>query len=721
MTHILEIAIPTPLRRRFDYLSEWPVKPGCRVHVPFGRRQMVGVVLGERTESNIDPDKLKTVLDVIDTEPLFPDVLFKLINWAADYYHYPIGETFYLAMPALLRQGKAKQLLTETFWQLSDTNVKPDAFKRAPKQLLALQQLQQGEQSAQILKSHDITPATLKSLADKQLIKKSERILLPEIQYKSTDLTLNTHQEQAIETLNASKQFSCFLLDGVTGSGKTEVYLRAIEHVLEQNLQALVLVPEIGLTPQTVKRFQQRLNARVASFHSGLTDSERLQTWLLARSGQVDVVIGTRSAVFMPFKQLGIIVIDEEHDMSFKQQEGFRYHARDVAVRRAHLENIPVILGSATPSLESLHNVKLERYQSLLLPERAGNAVHPGFSLIDLRQDSSYNGISDHLTRQIEATVKKGEQVLLFLNRRGFAPVFMCHDCGWMAQCHRCDAYLTLHHKPHYLHCHHCDKHYSVFTACIECHSENLHPVGVGTEKLEHAIEELFPNYNVVRVDRDTTKNKGQLDAQLEKINSGKADILIGTQMLAKGHHFPNVTLVGVLNADNGFFSVDFRTLERIGQLLIQVAGRAGRAEKPGTVFIQTYHPDHPLLQQLTQHGYPAFAQSLLEERQAAQLPPFSHYVLLRAEAHQANHAMALLQQAKQLAHNSGVDAVNVFGPATAPMEKRAGRFRSQLLLQSSQRNNLHQLLHYLIEQLDKHRDVRKVRWSVDVDPMDMN
>ncbi|HEY0634672.1 MAG TPA: primosomal protein N', partial [Gammaproteobacteria bacterium] len=532
---------------------------------------------------------------------------------------------------------------------------------------------------------------------------------------------LNSDQRAAVTAITAAAgRFQPFLLDGVTGSGKTEVYLQAIAPVLAAGRQILLLVPEIGLTPQLVERFRQRFAVPLALLHSGLSDNERQCAWLMARNGQAPIVIGTRSALFTPLKNPGLIIVDEEHDPSLKQQEGFRYSARDVAVVRAHQLGIPVVLGSATPSLESLHNAQAGRYLRLRLPERAGTALHPRMHLLDVRQQPLQEGLAEPLALLMHRHLAQGGQVLLFLNRRGYSPALICHDCGQVADCPRCDARLTYHAAQRRLRCHHCGTERPVPKQCPHCGSADLRPLGQGTERIEEGLKVRFPGVGLVRIDRDTTSRKGAMTALLQEVHGGEARILIGTQMVAKGHHFPEVTLVGILDADQGLFSADFRASERMAQLILQVAGRAGRAERPGEVVIQTHAPDHPLLRTLVAADYHAFAQAALLEREQAQFPPFSHLALLRAEAVDPTAPLTFLEAARRLAAGSADSAVQLLGPVPAPMERRAGRTRAQLLLQSNSRTALHRLLDQWVVGLEGLKEGRKVRWSLDVDPVEL-
>lgn len=678
---ILHIAVFAPVISRFDYLPPTgcditQLKPGIRIKVPFGKRQIVGILLAVDSQSRIAAHKLKPVIEILDTEPVLPSRLLQLIHWTADYYHYPLGEVYATALPVLLRQGKPAQL---------------GIGKK---------------------KSHNpicIGPNT----------QKIENL----ISTNSTQmpLTLNTQQQQAVRSvINSLQQFQTFLLHGVTGSGKTEVYLRIITEVLSEKKQALVLVPEISLTPQMVARFQQCFSMPIGVLHSGLTDRERLDVWVRAHNGTLGVVIGTRSAIFTPLLNPGIIIIDEEHDSSFKQQEGLRYSARDLAIVRARLEKIPVVLGSATPSLESFYNAEQKRYHLLQLTKRVGNAIHPQFHILDIRNQKLNGGLSNTLIQSIQTHLQNNGQVLLFLNRRGFAPLLFCNSCGWIAACKRCDAKLIQHHYPPLLQCHHCGSVSALITECPACQSNKLASIGQGTQRLEKTLAAHFPDIGIVRIDRDSTRRKDSLQNILNSIHSGQNRILIGTQMLAKGHHFPNVTLVAILNADGGLFSADFRASERMMQLLVQVSGRAGRAERLGEVIIQTHHPEHPLLTQLLQQNYAALAKTLLAERAIAQFPPNGHLVLFRAEAMDKQHPMDFLQQLRNLAQNLCHPTIKLLGPVPSVMEKRAGRYRAQLLMQAPERSPLHNLLKNLLEKIETLPLIRRVRWALDVDPMEI-
>jgi primosomal protein N' (replication factor Y) len=539
------------------------------------------------------------------------------------------------------------------------------------------------------------------------------------VSVRETAPALSEQQSVAVECVGeALGNFGAFVLHGVTGSGKTEVYLRLVERVLAQGRGSLVLVPEIGLTPQLVGRFRERFDAPMSVLHSALTDHERLLAWRDAYSGRSRIVLGTRSAVFAPVADLGIIIVDEEHDASFKQHEGgFRYSARDLAVLRAQKANVPVLLGSATPALETLHNISAGRYVRLTLPRRAEQAQPPRMVLIDLRASPVRAGISTQAVQAMERHLKEEGQVLVFLNRRGYAPTLLCTACGWVAPCSECDARLTVHLSAGRLKCHHCGADAPLPERCPQC-GFKTRSVGQGTERIEESLAALFPQVARVRLDRDVVRKRGDLEEVMRQMSSGEARILIGTQMVTKGHDFPNVTLVVVLNADQGLFSTDFRAPERLAQTIVQVAGRAGRASRPGEVLIQTEFPDHPMLQSLLKEGYDGFARTALAERQAAQWPPFSRLAAVRASAKTAAATLAFLTEARNLAHQPR--EVQVLGPVPAAMAKRAGRHHAQLLLESRERVALHRFLDRWLPDVEQLPNARRVRWALDVDPLEL-
>jgi primosomal protein N' (replication factor Y) len=726
---ILEISVPSPLYRRFDYslpASMARPAPGSRVLVPFGRRQVVGIVLTEKDHSEVEAARLKPVARILDVGPVFDSELLQLLCWAADYYHHPIGEVLSTALPALLRRPGNRSDARVRVWRLTATGrqIAADDLTRAPRQQRVISALVARPEGLE-RDALDVPADVLNTLKEKGWIERAEPAP-PDQDADPADIrepapTLSDPQAAAVQAVSAAfDRFQPFLLEGVTGSGKTEVYLRVAEPLLQQGRQVLVLVPEIGLTPQLVSRFRRRFEVELAVLHSGLSDGQRLHAWRQSANGRARLILGTRSAVFTPLAAAGLIIVDEEHDSSLKQQEGFRYSARDLAVWRARQLEIPIVLGSATPSLESLYNVDRGRYRHLLLPERAGRALAPILRLLDLRGQPMRELLSAPLTAAMEAHLSEGGQVLLFLNRRGYAPVLLCHDCGWVAECRRCDARMTLHQRSRELRCHHCGSQRRVDSHCPACGSSELIGIGEGTQRIEQALLERFPAETVLRIDRDSTRRRGRLEQALADAEAGKARILLGTQMLAKGHHFPQVTLVAILDADQGLFSTDFRASERMAQLIIQVAGRAGRADRRGEVLIQTHHPDHPLLRQLVTEGYPAFARAALQERRDAGLPPYASIAVLRAEATAAGAPEEFLDRARVLAAPCTDADTQLWGPVAAPMQRRAGRYRAQLLVQASDRAPLQRLLRQWVEQLNGIKSARRVRWSIDVDPLDL-
>ena len=734
MPSILQLAIPGPLRRRFDYLPPEGVtksdlqnwQPGCLVRVPFGHQTLIGVLLARHSTPNADV-KLRPALELVDINPAFTNDTLTLCLWAADYYQCSEGDALYTALPALLRQGEAAELRSETCWQMTTEGkgLPVGALKRAPKQAQLLAALQeQGKLSRSDIAALNIPTNIIKAMADKALIqicKLDIKALTSTPILRQQPLVLNDQQASALAQVDF-KHFQVSLLDGATGSGKTEIYLQAIAEVLSRGHQALILVPEIGLTPQTIARFQQRFGVVIASLHSGLNDRERLEAWIQARSGQARILIGTRSAIFTPMPELGIIIIDEEHDGSFKQQDGFRYSARDLAVVRANNLQIPLLLGTATPSLETLHNAQQGRYQHLRLTTRAGNAKPPEIQLLDIRGLPLEEGFAAETRAAITQEINAGNQVLVFLNRRGYAPTLECQDCGWLATCAHCDVRMTVHQSPRHLHCHHCDHQRGLPRQCPNCKSSRLQPLGQGTERSEIALAEWFPHTRIIRVDRDSTRNKNAMGKILNEVHQGEACILVGTQMLAKGHHFHDVTLVVIIDADAGLFSTDFRGPERMGQLLLQVSGRAGRAEKPGRVILQSLHCDHPLVQTLVRDGYHPFAELILQERHITQLPPYRYLALLRAESKRPEIALEFLKMARQEAHAllpSSPD-LHYLGPLPAMIERRGDRFRYQLQFNSAQRKRLQLLLTQLAQKLENHALGKRVRWAIDVDPQEM-
>lgn len=727
---VARVAVAAPIRRLFDYLvppDQLSPCPGARVRVPFGRhRSVIGVVVAIAAASEFPAEKLKPLFRALDSQPLFSESLLSLLSWAAGYYHHPIGEVIAAALPVQLRQRDNPPGGTEV-WTCTQAGIDADiaGIKRAPVQqhvLTALRAAPQGLVARDLAALSERWRIAIQKLVARGWVRVREcRSIEPQSVERSMPPPLTPSQLAAVDAMMAARGFRPFLLYGVTGSGKTEVYLRLIQTVLDRGDQALLLVPEIGLTPQMLRRFRERFPTPTVVLHSGMSDPERARAWLLARSGEARLIIGTRSAVFTPLPRLGVIIVDEEHDPSYKQQDGFRYSARDVAVMRASRESIPIVLGSATPSLETWNRVRTGAYQQLALPARAGGATLPTLELLDMRQLAVEEGLSHPLRAAMMETFRNREQVLLFLNRRGFAPIWMCFHCGWIAPCDRCDARLTYHRANARLRCHHCGLERKPMEVCAHCQQAGLHALGEGTERVEGALGRYFPAAKIIRIDRDSTRAKGALEEKLDRARAGDADILIGTQMLSKGHDFPNVTLVGVLNADQGLYGSDFRADERLVQQIVQVSGRAGRARKPGRVLVQTYHPDHPVFGALRRLNYDQFADHALTERRETGYPPFSYLALLRAESPKPGAAMRFLSTAHQLAGHCRPDAsVEIMHPVPSPMERRAGRYRAQLLVRSRARAPLHALLKCWLEHLSGTKEGRRVRWSLDVDPSDL-
>lgn len=722
----IAVAVATPLRRDFHYRLPNGIKArrGARVKVPFGNRKLIGLITETDAVPDIASSRIREIIEILPPEGDLPAPILKLCSWASDYYQHPIGEVISTAQPALLRKGESPLDPVE-YLTLTEAGsvVDPETLKRAPAQRRLMEILNSGPHTRSALNEREVTAQSIRTVIEKQWAawqKETQHepspFVLEGIDYQGIALT--TEQENILDTIDHRKDNLPVLLHGVTGSGKTEIYLRMIERALKEGKQALVLVPEIGLTPQTINRFRQRFDTEISIMHSGLTDRERATSWWRAREGMTGIILGTRSAVFTPLKHPGVFIVDEEHDASYKQQDGFRYSARDLAVLRGQFEQAPVILGSATPSLESLHNAESNKYQLLELKQRPPGVKPETYELLDTRHLEIRDGFTRGLKSRIETSLARGEQVLVFINRRGFAPVMMCNDCGWIAHCRRCDAKLTYHLNTNTLVCHHCGSLSHNIISCQSCNSQNVTAIGVGTQRVEQTLGNLFPDYPVYRVDRDSTRKKGSLEDLLEQIGRGDPAILVGTQLLAKGHHFPNVTLVAILDVDSGFYSADFRAVEKLGQMLLQVGGRAGRADKPGTVLIQTAFATHPLLKQLVTTGYADFARGLLTERQEAELPPYTFQAIIRAEATESSAAREFLTLLERKA--STRDSIELLGPIPTIMEKRAGRFRQMLIIAAPRRALVHQALGELITIAEALPEASRVRWSVDVDPVDL-
>ncbi len=717
MPSILRVALPVPLPTLFDYAAgDAAVEVGCRVRVPFGRRSLVGIVV-ERAEQTAEPDRLKAIDAVLDETPLLGGELLATLRWAARYYQHPLGEVLFNALPTALRQTRALPAAETTGWQLGTSGraALDDPKRRRGTRIEALL-VALAERPLSAAHARELAgAAALRTAASRGWI---EAARIDATRVASPGHALNAEQQTAADAVLAADGFAPYLLDGVTGSGKTEVYLAIARAALARGRQALVLVPEIALTPQAVRRFRDALGVDIAVLHSGLGESERARAWLAASRGEAGVVLGTRSAVFVPLARPGAIVVDEEHDTSYKQHEGFRYHARDLAVVRAKALDVPIVLGSATPSLESLANVEAGRYQSLRLTERAGGAQPPTFRVVDLRHQRLQHGLAEPTIAAIEACLARGEQALVFRNRRGYAPVLLCHDCGWSARCPDCDRAVTLHRRERVLRCHHCDVRQPMPSACPQCGSLALNPLGEGTERLEDALSARFPNVPIVRIDRDTTRGRRTREALLDSLSADGARLLVGTQMLAKGHDLARLTLVVVVGVDEGLYSVDFRAGERLAQLVVQVAGRAGRARHAGEVVLQTHDPAHPLLRGLIERGYAAVARDLLAERRSAQMPPYAQMALLRAEAPTQGELDAFLAAAVRAA--PATQDLALHGPLAAPIPRRAGAYRGQILVECEHRATIQAFLPTWLDAVRALPKQRNVRWSIDVDPVDL-
>lgn len=736
MPQILVVALATPLRRLFEYLpaaeeSQPSIKEGCRVLVPFGPQKLVGVVVAMADQATYPIEKLRPIISCLDAQALLPHDILALCHWASEYYHHPIGEVLHAALPLQLRKADGqlnKEAASHWVHTTEGKGLPWDGLKRSTKQQ-ALHQLLLQRQSADedTIKAHGISASVIRALANKGLI---EKVASPSTAQEDTGgrllaeqpQTLNDEQAAALEQLRYH-HYQTYLLEGTTGSGKTEVYLHAIARALQAGKQALVLVPEIGLAPQTLLRFRHRFNVPIVQLHSSVAQGARAKNWLAASNGHARIVIGTRLAALTPMPDLGIIIIDEEHDLSFKQQDGWRYSARDVAVMRAYRARIPLLLGSATPSLETLHNAIGQRYHHLRLTQRAGDAQPPAVAVVDMRKTPGATVFAEQTLRAIGDTLSRREQVLIFINRRGYAPALLCQHCGWSANCTACDARLTLHNSPRHLRCHHCDQQKPVPPKCPSCLNPQLHAAGQGTERCEILLRQLFADTQIIRVDQDSMQKKSAMQELGQRMAEGEPCILVGTQMLAKGHHFPKVTLAVLLDIDQGLFSGDFRGPERMGQQIVQVSGRSGRSQLAGHVILQTYQPDHPLLQLLLEHGYHRFARELLRERQVARLPPVWHMALLRSESKRAENALDFLKLALKEAKSCTPPSpeVQYIGPMPSLMERRNERFRYQLQIVCARRSDLQQLLKNMVDKLEGSALASRTRWSLDVDPQDMS
>ena len=705
----------------FDYQVPAQAAPiGTRVWVPFGKMTRLGIIINY-SDSNCDFQKIKPIHSIIDATPLLSTELLALCQWMSSYYQAPLSAVIALAIPKKYRLGQECSLPTTIHYKLALPLIEAQTLlsKRALKQHACLTFLAQQEEAVtdDSLQQAGFNKTIYQALVSAQLISVEEKVNLPNPlhPHKSLPLPLNAEQEYAQQCIQQSlNQYRCFLLYGVTGSGKTEVYLQSIQQVLDAGKQVLVLVPEIGLTPQLLDRFRARFAIPILTLHSHLNDTERQTAWQFASHNQVQLIIGTRSAIFTPMPKLGLIIIDEEHDTSLKQMDGVRYSARDTALMRAYTANIPIILGSATPSLEALYNAQTNKYQLLTLKNKALNNNPLYYHMIDLRGKNLNAGLSDQAIELISEHLALNNQVLVFINRRGFAPVLLCHQCGWIADCHACDSHLTFHKENYRLVCHHCGANHAKFNQCKKCNSRELLPIGSGTQRVYEYLEQKFPDTPMLRIDRDETSKKNSLENNLNRIHSGEVQLIVGTQMLAKGHHFPRLTLVVILDTDSGLYNQDFRALEHLGQLLTQVAGRTGRDSLQGHVALQTHYPEHPLLNILIQQGYDPFTQELLELRKTAELPPYYFMAIIRAKSTKQENVLQFLHMIKE---KHKTQEIQMYGPAPAPLSRKANEYRMQLLFKAASRRQLHAILLNIRQNTQQFKNVK---WSIDVDPIDL-
>ena len=720
---IVRVALPVPLPQCFDYTAE-SIAPGdlgrC-VRVPFGRGEKTGLIVALPDAAELPVERLKPVIAIQREAPALPADWLALVEFTARYYQHPLGEVVAMALPPRLRRADAVAgAEADPLLELSAAGRQALAdSKRESRALALLRSLDaDGPSRRQLLRDHH-GPAVSDALKRGWITPGSAA----DPAQMAGAPTLTDEQQAAVASL--SEGFGCFqpfLLFGVTGSGKTEVYLRLVQQVIAGGGQALILVPEIALTPQLEGRVAGRFPAaRVVSLHSALAEGARSQGFVQAMEGRADIVLGTRLSVFTPLPRLGLIVVDEEHDASYKQHEGVRYSARDLAIWRARQRSVPIVLGSATPSLESWHAAETGRYKRVELASRAVAATLPKVRPVDVRREKLQHGLSEHLLRAVEVRLQKGEQSLIFLNRRGYAPVLSCPSCGWVSRCPHCTANMVLHLADRRLRCHHCSFEATIPLACPDCGDQDIQPFGRGTQRLEETLAERFPTARVLRVDRDAARTRSQWDALLEQIGNGEADILVGTQMMAKGHDFPKLTFVGVLNADSSLFAADFRAPERLFQQLMQVGGRAGRGQLPGEVMVQTQYPDHPLYQCLTRHDFQRYAALQLDERKQARFPPFAANALLCATADEVGTALDWLKAARAEARPyAQAFGVTVFDPVPMRMVRLARRERAQLLVEAPARPALQAFLSAWSERLWALKPPRELRWHLDVDPAEV-
>ncbi|MCF6288062.1 MAG: primosomal protein N' [Proteobacteria bacterium] len=722
----VQVALPVPFADSLTYIIPTSINPtsvkiGVRVIVPFRNKNLVAIVLSFN-ESEYKKN-LKPIIEVLDDTTFLPEITIKFLHQVHSYYLTPFGEVIFCAVPTWYKNIKNPVLPQEVWWQVT-TQITNDELLRllkSDKQRNILTYLQANGplQSKSMTHVENNAAAHCKALEKKGLLLKSDLCFVHSTIPADPDFTLTKDQAHAFDVIDSSAGFGCFLLDGITGSGKTEVYIRLVKNLIAAKQQALVLVPEIGLTPQLFHEFAQRIHGRVAVFHSGLTAIARARAWWRAKSGDIDVIVATRSGIFTPFANLGMIIVDEEHDLSFKQQDGFRYSARDLAVMRAKMENIPIVLGSATPSLETFNNAANNKYHWLKLRTRTNKQALPSISILDVRQHKMHKGLSKTVLQQIDAEIQKGNQALVFLNRRGWSPKLSCQECGWVAECDECDTYLTYHKHIHRLRCHHCERVYGLPEFCSECGSQNIETLGVGTEKIHQGLLDQLKNVKVIRVDRDTVKTPNQWQRTIAEIKSGQACVMVGTQMLSKGHDFPNLTLVVIVNVDNSFYSIDFRATEHLSQLMVQVSGRAGRKDKEGKVIIQTQCPQHEFFKLLLGKSYEDYALHEIQQRTEIGFPPASFMAIIRARSRNEQAANDFFTYI--LANVAENQTVNIMGPIPAPMYKKMGQYQMQLIFNGNDRKSLHNLLKQIIILLRNNKICNNIIWGLDMDPINLS
>ncbi|MCP4186685.1 MAG: primosomal protein N' [Gammaproteobacteria bacterium] len=722
-------AIAIPLYSTFDYALDANSKsqPGVRYRLPFGKGQKPGVLISSSESTSLDPQKIKPVLEVLDQSPVLDAHMLELSRWVADYYLQPPGEVLFQCLPKYLRSQRQQKPARVKRWLANelDAESRETIERRSPRQhelLSAIEYSTAGLDAAQLKAINPNWHGVVLALESKQVIRSVWHKPDVDDQLLQPAPELNEQQSRVVEEMSRQMTgFSVQLLDGVTGSGKTEVYFQLIQQQLDRQQQVIYLVPEIGLTSQLVERVKARFGNRFTISHSGLTDLMRYQAWQQFREGDVDIMLGTRSSLFSQSQRLGLIIIDEEHDSSYKQEDGIRYHARDVAIKRAQMLDIPALLGSATPSLESLNNSEREHYRLHQLNQRPTAFPPPTVQLMDTRHLKLDTGCSPRLLQKIKQHLDANGQVLLYLNRRGFAPMVMCHECGWQSHCQHCDARLTLHQTVQRLLCHHCGFAQPVPPACPECGHAGIKHYGIGTEQLEQRLQQLFTETPVIRIDRDVVSGRHQLATKLEALNRGEPCLLIGTQMIAKGHDYPAITMSVILDADQALFSASYRASEGLVQTIFQVSGRSGRGQRAGEAYVQTRFPEHPLMKSLMQQSYREIAASILSERRLLGFPPYARVIMFRADALSLQQAMNKLEEIRSILDaRTSAYGLRCIGPIPALMTRRIGRYRAQLCLMSADLRKLRSVLRASMPEIENVTSTHSVKWMIDVDALDL-